>query len=162
MATEETTVDTPQEDVVDEEPVGPDQPTSSEELSVYQDANEDLTTDTFDGVTDSVPGAVTEATPELSKKAAREEGPAPLPAGGWAQLADTENVADLGVLPGTRVQILDTEAEIVEGVTHDPYHPVVAMPEEGEILVRTRDAKGLTLSVTADDLEPVAPGVTKG
>jgi hypothetical protein len=160
MATEETT-DAPEEEV-EAEPVGDDQPTSSEELAVYQEANEDLDTDTFDGVTDPVPGAVTDSTPELSSKAKKAEGPAPLPAGGWAQLANTDNVADLGLTPGTRVQIVDTEAEIVEGVTHDPYHPVVDLPEDGEIIVRTRDAKGETVSVTADDLEPVSPGASKG
>ncbi|HWI67092.1 MAG TPA: hypothetical protein VNS88_01715 [Nitrospiraceae bacterium] len=147
----------PDADPAEGEEVTDDQPTASEELVAYQDSNTDLDTDTFEGVTDPVPGAVTEMTPEVD-----DGGTPQLPSGGWAQLANTDNVADLGVAPGTRVQILDTEAEIVEGVTHDPYHPVVEAPEDGEILVRTRDAAGLTLSVTAEDLEPVTPGASKG
>lgn len=139
MANDETTEPVEEEDVEDEE----DEAAADE------------------GTADPVPGAVTEDTPEPSKKELKA-GAGSLPSGGWAQLTEAIDVDGVEVPAGTRVQIVDTEAEIVEGISHDPYHPQIELPEGGEIVVRTRDARGLTFGVTAEDLEPVAAGATKG
>src|SRR4030095_12417416 len=122
MADDTTTDDTSTEEVEEEE-VSEHQPTASEELEVCQ-ANADLDTDTFEGATDSVPGAVTDLTPEQSKKAAKEEAdiPGPLGADGWAVLADTDRVEELGATPGTLVAIHHVPMNYADDMT-DIQHP---------------------------------------
>jgi hypothetical protein len=139
MATEETT-DAPVDEEVDEEEVSAEAHTA-----------------------DPVPGAVTEDTPKMSKKAAAAEGQGPLPTDGqgFAQLADTDNVAELGVTPGTRVYVISAgPQELVEG--SDFINPQTVLAEDANVVVRTRDAASATLTVKVEDLEPVAAGAAKG
>lgn len=162
--TDTSTEDAPvEEEEVEAEPVGPEQPTSSEELAVYQEASEDVDASTFEGVTDSTPGAVTELTPETSSKQAKAEGQAAIPSpDGFLQLSeDVELDDDTVVRAGTRVEILTPVLELNPENTNVLY-PTYRTPEDAEVTVRTRDARGDVFAVAMDELESVAPGSQKG
>lgn len=115
---------------------------------------------------DSVPGAVTADTPEASKKSQKLEGAPPLGAG-FMQLAndvstDEEDDEAYVVPAGTKVSVV--EAPLVvnpegnQGIGRESY----ITPEDADIIVRTRDARGDILTVGLEDLEPLAPGRDKG
>lgn len=143
--------------VVGADPDSDEQPTMSEELEAYQE-EADLDTDTFEGVTDSVPGAVTELTPEAEDA---DEAPMIPNFGGFAQLADTDTVADLGAKPGTKVFVVSAgPQELVEG--SDIFNPRTRLVEDADVVVRTRDARSEMLTVKVEDLEPLTTGESKG
>lgn len=115
---------------------------------------------------DSVPGAVTEDTPKTSKKQAAAEGPAPLQAG-FMQLANDvstdEEDDDAYVVPaGTKVAVVDAPLVLNPDVVNPVGRESYITPEDADIIVRTRDARGDVLTVTLEDLEPLSAGRDKG
>jgi len=145
MADDTTTDAPPGEDVVDEE-----------EVEAPPEEH----------VADSVPGAVTEDTPKTTKKQAAAEGPAPLGAGFMQLVNDVstdEEDDDAYIVPaGTKVSVVDAPLVLNPDLTNAFGREQYITPEDADIIVRTRDARGDVLTVTMEDLEPLAAGRDKG